>query len=387
MKKIIRKLHLWLGFASGLVVFVMAVTGCIYAFQYEITEATQPWRNTATSRAPYLQPTALKRIADRYLPGKHAHSIIYGKPGRAAQVVYFGENERGGYYDIVYINPSTGDVQKVADMNRDFFRIILMGHYYLWLPPQIGQPIAASATLVFVVMMITGIILWWPKSKSAAKQRFRIKWSAKWKRRNYDLHNVLGFYMTWIGIFIALTGLVWGFEWFAGGVYSIASGGTKKYVPFYEAVSDTTQQTTTDTAAADRAWMLFQPHLHTAQTVEVHYPENAASAVGVTINPETDLYWKTDYHFLDQYTLKEIPVSHHYTRFDETISGADKMLRMNYDLHTGGIWGFPGKCLAFFASLICASLPVTGFMIWLGRRKKVRAEVRAQQKVSVVVNV
>jgi uncharacterized iron-regulated membrane protein len=43
---------------------------------------------------------------------------------------------------------------------------------------------------------------------------------------------------------------------------------------------------------------------------------------------------------------------------------------MNYDIHTGAIIGLPGKILAFFASLIAASLPVTGFMIWLGRRNK-----------------
>ena len=41
-------------------------------------------------------------------------------------------------------------------MTADFFRIILDGHFYLWLPHHIGQPIAASATLIFVVMMITG---------------------------------------------------------------------------------------------------------------------------------------------------------------------------------------------------------------------------------------
>jgi uncharacterized iron-regulated membrane protein len=42
----------------------------------------------------------------------------------------------------------------------------------------------------------------------------------------------------------------------------------------------------------------------------------------------------------------------------------------NYNIHVGAILGFPGKLLAFFASLVSASLPVTGFMIWWGRKKK-----------------
>jgi uncharacterized iron-regulated membrane protein len=47
-----------------------------------------------------------------------------------------------------------------------------------------------------------------------------------------------------------------------------------------------------------------------------------------------------------------------------------KLENMNYDIHVGQIAGLPGKILAFIASLISASLPVTGFMIWLGKRNK-----------------
>ncbi len=89
-------------------------------------------------------------------------------------------------------------------MSRDFFRVVIDGHFYLWLPPKVGQPIVASATLIFVVLLITGVILWWPKNKAARKQRFKVKFNAKWRRTNYDLHNVLGFYMSWVIIFIAL---------------------------------------------------------------------------------------------------------------------------------------------------------------------------------------
>jgi len=49
---------------------------------------------------------------------------------------------------------------------------------------------------------------------------------------------------------------------------------------------------------------------------------------------------------------------------------ADKIVRMNYDIHVGAVLGLPGKFLAFFASLVAASMPVTGFCIWWGRRKK-----------------
>jgi len=46
------------------------------------------------------------------------------------------------------------------------------------------------------------------------------------------------------------------------------------------------------------------------------------------------------------------------------------MINANYDIHVGSIFGLPTKIIAFIVSLLCASLPVTGFMIWYGRNKK-----------------
>ena len=158
LKYWIGKAHLVLGLTSGLVVFIIAVTGCIYAFQAEISDALQDYRFVEAQNRPVLQPSVLKRIGEETLPGKHMHAILYPKPGRAAQVIYYNIDPE--YYYIVYLNPYTGEVLKVSDEYATFFRFILDGHFYLWLPHEIGQPVAATATLVFVVMLISGIILW-----------------------------------------------------------------------------------------------------------------------------------------------------------------------------------------------------------------------------------
>src|ERR1044071_5396721 len=79
VKKIIGKAHLWLGFTSGIIVFIIAVTGCLYAFQAEISKLTgKAYRQVTTQNTPYLQPTQLKEIAEKHLPGKHLHSVQYG---------------------------------------------------------------------------------------------------------------------------------------------------------------------------------------------------------------------------------------------------------------------------------------------------------------------
>ena len=366
------KLHLWLGFTAGLVVFVIAVTGCIYAFQAEIQDLTQPYRFVQQQDRALLPPSALKAIAVKELPQKKVHAVLYAGPGKAAQVIFFSfkpeEYYPDEYYYEVYLNPYTGEVLKVKDMDADFFHLILDGHFYLWLPPIIGQPVTAIATLVFVVMMITGLILWWPRNKSGVKQRFTIKWNARWRRKNYDLHNVLGFYTTWIAIILALTGLVWGFQWFANGVYSIAGG--KKSLLYTDPASDTTAALVNNSKPAiDNVWDLMRREHPTATVMEVHDPETAASSIAASANPDGETYWQTDYRYFDQYTGKELSVDHIYSRYDQA-TASDKLIRMNYDIHTGAILGLPGKILAFLASFICASLPITGVYIWWGRRNK-----------------
>jgi uncharacterized iron-regulated membrane protein len=365
-KKAIGKIHLWLGLTSGLVVFIVSVTGCIYAFQVEIQDLIQSYRYIEIEKKPMLPPSIIKSIVEKAVPNKVIHSITYERPGRAAiATIYHYEPT---YYYLVYVNPYSGQVLKTVNMDNDFFAFILDGHFYLWLPDKIGQPVVASSTLIFVFMMISGLILWWPKNKSASKQRFSIKWNAKWRRVNYDLHNVLGFYMTWVTIILAITGLVWGFQWFSNAYYYTLSGG-KQPIEYYEPESGKPLTTTVAESAIDRIWKKMIAETPGAQTIEVHPPETSKSTIVTATTTDTDVYWKHDYRYFDQYTLKEVSVTHPYGRLND-ISTADKIMRMNYDIHVGAVFGFAGKLLAFCASLIAASLPITGVYIWWGRRKK-----------------
>ena len=386
-KKGIKTVHLWLGLTSGLVVLFLGITGCILAFQREIETITLPYQYVKPQTGNFVPPSRLYAIATKALPGKIAHSVTYGARNKAAVVTYYHDDPE--YYYLAYLNPYTGEVLKVKNMDDDFFRIVVKGHFYLWLPEDIGKPIVASATLIFFVMMVTGIVLWWPKNKAARKQRFSVKWNAKWRRVNYDLHSVLGFYMSWIAIFIAITGLVWGFEWVGISMYWVTSGG-KQLIPFYEPASGKKVILSDNTPVIDKIWKQMQTSYTKAETLEIHYPHTDTSSIEVAANPDASTYWKTDYRYFDQYTMQEMDVKHIYGRFNNT-RVADKITRMNYDVHVGAILGLPGKIMAFFASLVAASLPVTGFCIWWGRRNKKKANeipvhvVKARKRIEELV--
>lgn len=375
-KKLIGMAHLWLGLTSGVIVVFLGITGCMLAFEHEIRSVTEPFAKVTVQDKPYLPPTTLKLEAEKSLDGKKANGIEYPGKGKAAVVSYYDADN----YKLVYLDPYTGETLKVKNMNRDFFRIIINGHFYLWLPPNIGQPIVASATLIFLVMMITGLILWWPKNKAARKQRFSVKWNAKWRRVNYDLHNVLGFYMTWVAIFIAITGLVWGFQWFARSVYWVSSGG-KAMVEHAHPVSDTTK-IAAGIQVADHVWAEHKPHVKDDESLGVYFPVTNTDPVEVAVNHRPGTYYNADYYHYDQYTAKELPATGSYAGTYKDAAVADKIVRMNYDIHVGAVLGLPGKIMAFFASMIAASLPITGFYIWWGRRKKKKETpaVAAKQK-------
>lgn len=363
-KKLIGKLHLWLGLGSGLLVLFLGITGCILAFEIEMRNLTEPFRKVKAEAAPYLSPSTLSAIAEKHLASKKALGIEYPGKGKAAVAAYYDEE----YYELVFINPYNGEVLKHKNMNRDFFRIIVDGHFYLWLPPNIGQPIVSSVTLIFLIMMISGLILWWPRNKAARKQRFSIKWSARWRRKNYDLHNVLGFYMTWIAIFIAITGLVFGFQWFAKSLYWVTSGG-ETMVEHRHPVSDTTK-TATVSNMADYLWQQHSHDVKEKESIGIYFAALPTDPVEVVVNHRPGTYYNSDFYHYDQYTGKELPATGSYAGKFNDAKLADKIVRMNYDIHVGAVLGLPGKILAFFASLIAASLPVTGFIIWRGRKKK-----------------
>lgn len=367
IKKVFGKVHLWLGLLSGLLVLFLGLTGCILVFEKEIESWLQPYQHVQKRTAAYLPPSKLRSLAEEALgKGRRIVSIEYGVPGRAAMAYYYNAEE----YFLMYLNPYTGELLKVKDMHHDFFRFVVEGHYNLWLPRAIGQPIVASGTLIFVVLMITGLVLWWPKSKSARKQRFRVKWSAKWRRVNYDLHGALGFYMTFAGIFIALSGLVMGFQWFAKTVYWVSSGGEKapEFVPIS---SDTTKAGSPALKdPTDLAWQHSLALVKNTESIFATFPADAKAVVMISINHRPGTYYKQDSYYFDQYSQQPLYGKGIFDGSYARAPAAHKVSRMNYDIHVGAIGGLFTKLLAFFGSLFCASLPVTGFLIWLGRRKK-----------------
>lgn len=377
-------LHLWLGLASGFIVLIVCVTGCIWVFNEEIEGLLEPQTKIERQDKPVLTPVQLSAIAARLYPDKipayanyqqgRTINLTLNNPPKKGEVV---TGRRGGA-TLLKINPYTGDVVSKEVHKKgevDFFRFILNGHRFLWLPTAIGRPIVNYATLTFVVILITGLIWWYPKkwNKSTTDKSFKIKWGASFKRLNIDLHNVFGFYAFLVLLCIALTGMVFGIKWYSEGLYWVTSGG-ETYKEFKRLESDSLQagKFYTPQQAMDLAWNKVIAKHPKSKGFYYSFPDTskARATISITVYPNTGQFYNSQGYTFDQHTLKELKREDVYSVAYSQASFGGKLRKMNYDIHVGSILGFPGKVLAFLAALIGASLPVTGFLIWYGRKFK-----------------
>ncbi|MGK7390184.1 MAG: PepSY-associated TM helix domain-containing protein [Candidatus Cyclobacteriaceae bacterium M2_1C_046] len=367
-RKIFRLTHLFIGLVAGLIVFIEAITGALWVFNQEIEGLFTDEIKIEQQDIPKVTPTRVKEIAQQEIPGKNIHGVLYNKGAEPIEVIFY-EEEPEFYYSI-FLNPYDGEVLKHEDHFKGFFPFILDGHLHLWLPHDIGEPVVAYGTLLFLISIITGIVLWWPKNKKGRKQRFKLAWkpTTRWRRKNFDLHTVLGFYVSALAIIFVITGLVMSLEWFNTLFYKSIGGDkvTEFMIPANESKERTIDH---DQKPIDQLPRLLDAKYPMANSYEIHFPYADSVSIYVEVSYDGDVYYDADYVFFDQYTLEEVKAPSIYGKYEEA-SVQDHAVRMSYDIHVGAIWGLPTKVLAFLASLLIATLPVTGVLIYIGRKKK-----------------
>jgi uncharacterized iron-regulated membrane protein len=393
LRGLLGRLHLWLGLASGLLVFLISVSGALYAFRDELFRLVHREALRLSAPPPASPPLPLSRLlqsADSALavaPGARGGTAKTGwittaadptrswefraYEGSDSALTYFGEVRHDL---IVFVNPYTGAVIDVLDHKHEFFQLVKMFHWSFLLATDIGQPIVGYSVAVFVFMMISGLILWWPKKLRLMAAKLRIPWSAGWKSKFYALHTALGACVTPVALVIALTGLYYAFRVVASMLYVIVALSTAP--PDFDMGSSLSRpsepQFTALDAVYDSAWRRHPQ----ARTIGFGVPQAGRDSAVITASVrENDMvYYKGARESYDRRTGALIKA-----KTFAALPRGEKYLAMNYDIHVGAALGLPGKILAFIASLVCASLPVTGFLIWRGRRKRKTAPAIVSQ--------
>jgi uncharacterized iron-regulated membrane protein len=373
-KNIIRTIHLWLGLTSGLVVFIVALTGALYVFEEEGREAFQHhYYHIPATDAPHV---AVDRMVDTFTthyPKDKLNSIRF-KEAKDAAFIFFTDKR------FVSIDPTTSGIIGVRDKDKDFFTVVLKIHMELYMG-EVGKEIIRWNVLIFFIMCVSGLILWLPKQWKFFKQAARVNWKTKNKKRLiWDLHSVFGFYALLILFIISLTGLFWTFDTVKN-IASLATTGKtvkKEKKLTIKPEGKSYQFSLQDAyAASEQSWpgaveTFITPSTKKEAVIRIskRYPYSI-------IRKQNTLYYDANNGKLVSAEL-----------YDQN-TGYDKVARANFDFHTGRIraLGIGSKIIYFLVALIAASLPITGFLVWWGKRKKNKIAIRKPATLKVVAPV
>ncbi|TZF85755.1 PepSY domain-containing protein (plasmid) [Pedobacter sp. BS3] len=360
--KIVAWIHLWPSLISAIILIVVCLTGTIVVYCDEIIDAANKDAlyvpEVKKERLPMTE--ILARFKEAYPKRRNpGYMIVYKDPARSLKFNSF-DKEKG--LRFVYMDPYTGKILK-DDGTIYFFYITAHIHAsLLW--HGTGEWIIDIASVIFLIELITGLILWWPAkwTKTTREQSFKIKWNARFKRLNYDLHNVLGFYALSICLVLTVTGLIIAFKPLAKLTVGTFGGATshawEKELPAFK--GDKQPAELNDII---QAYFKKLPWAEAAQVATFkmdssgYYSMAFAKRVGLK---SRDGNYPA---FFDKYTGNEINLPHKAV-LHENIENT------YWALHMGTWMGWLGKLVTFTGGLIATSLPITGFCIWWGRRKK-----------------
>ncbi|WMI65764.1 PepSY-associated TM helix domain-containing protein [Aestuariibaculum sp. YM273] len=370
-RKFINDIHLWLGIASGIVIFLVCLSGTILAFEHEIKDAfsssieveEQGNKSSVTQLVNTVKNSDLGFVTGVMLPSASDAPYEFS--------VKKDLKERRG--SKVLVDPYTSEIHKVEKSKADGFLMSMFRlHRWLLLDINIGRPIVGIATIIFLVLSISGLVLWFPKKMKwkQIKQGFKIKTDAKWKRINHDLHNTLGFYSCILILIMGITGLCWSFEGYRNGLGDLIGAKIFDRGGRFEHQSDAKQE---HTISIEEAIAKANETLDYDGELSVSFPDQRNSYYRFSKVAEASWSPVTSDKLYMDLSGKVLKVE----RF------ADKPLNTQIaslikPIHTGEIYGMFSKVLYFIACLIGTSLPVTGTIIWINKLKKKNKRKKAR---------
>ena len=187
----------------------LATTGSIYLFKPQIESWLERPYDRLAMTAPAQPPSAQVKAALAAAPGTTLRAYeLPQSPTSAARVIV----SRGAKQVRVYVRPDTLQVLKVVNEDDRIMRVIFRLHGEL-LAGDRGSNLVELAACWAIVMLITGLFLWWPRSATGLAGVLWPRLGGGARQFWRDLHAVTGVWVSLFAIFLLLTGLPWAKNW------------------------------------------------------------------------------------------------------------------------------------------------------------------------------
>jgi uncharacterized iron-regulated membrane protein len=361
-------LHLWLGLSSGIIVFIVAFSGVLFIFCDDIIDGlAYDSLYVSEVKEKKLTPEEILKSFKRQFPDRKAiYYINYRDPERTIKLASSAKDRD---LQFSWIDPYTGIVLD-SGKAYDFFYIVAHVHSGEMPFGKTGNLIVEISVWIFLIELITGLILWWPKkwNRSTRKQSFTIKTNASFKRLNYDLHNVPGFYNLLPALLITITGLIIVNKPLGAAAHKIFGGTPKSYSKLLD-IKPEYDNTKTYAPLSPILEKLFAKDKTIEQVKLSVASKDSITTIFAVAAEDIGLKGvengKT--YAINRYTGQEIEIP-------VKVMNGIEIDDWTMNLHIGFWAGWLGKTLTLFVGLICTALPITGFIIWYGRNNKKKKE-------------
>ncbi|WP_102407496.1 PepSY-associated TM helix domain-containing protein [Parabacteroides bouchesdurhonensis] len=376
MKKIFRKIHLWLSVPFGLIISIICFSGAALVFEDEVMELCR--HDLYYVKKVEATPLPIGQLVEKVtviLPDSVSVTgvSVSSDPDRAYQVS-LSKPRRAS----IYVDQYTGEI-KGKNERAAFFMFMFRTHRWLldsmkpdggvfW-----GKMIVGVSTLLFVFILITGAIIWIPRSAKALKNRLKIVMNKGWRRFWYDLHVAGGIYAIVVLLVLSLTGLTWSFSWYRSAFYKVFG------VEMQQQPQHGGQQQEAKTEQkrgegklngkgerADKPQNIFASWQSVYDVLSQQNPDYKQITVSNgSAKVSFDRYGNQ--RAADSYTFN--PGNGEITdiKLYEDADTSGKIRGWIYSVHVGNWGGMFTRIITFLVTLFGATLPLTGYYLWIKR--------------------
>lgn len=388
LRKALFWIHLGAGTAAGLVILMMSATGVLLTYERQILGWAE--RSGWPEPPPGIERLSIDELLAeaRAVPGAPSYDSVSVSAAEQAPVQL-----RAGRRDRVWLDPWSGaSMADPAGAWRDFFAEVTAWHRWFAVGDaerDTARQITGAANLVFLLLAVSGLVLWWPQAWRWPWLRGRLWFRCRYatgKARDYNWHHVLGFWCALPLIVITATASVFYYTWANDLVYRIVGDEPPcrdcgpPPGPLGQRERDRTSAEVLPPAAAGRSLQELLDAASVAagdwRTLTLTLPQPGAATVSVRVDrgnggqPQL-----TETLTLDRNSAAVVAREAFAAQAPGT--RARSIVRF---LHTGEVLGVAGQTLAGLASLAGALLVWTGLA--LAYRRLVRPLLQRRRQLA-----
>ena len=382
MKKLFRKIHLWLSVPFGILISLICFSGAMLVYEKEITEWCRPdlYFVQTVKEVPLPMEELMEAVAATLPEGTSITGVTISPDAQRAYQVSLSQPRRAS----LYVDQYTGEV-KGGNVRLPFFDAMFRLHRWLMGSAQsasggmsVGKFLVGLSTLLLVIILLTGILMWLTNRRKPLTKSLTISFTKGWPRFWHDLHVAGGIYATILLLAMSLTGLTWSFGWYRTGFYSLfgveassegghGHGGGSQGGQGENSRRDRARGEGRQGRGGHRSH--HSPYAHWQEVYETladshpGYRQITLGAGTASVVPKGRNSLRAGDTFTFDTRSGKLTDSKSYADRPRST----KLHGWIYTWHVGSWGGAITRLLTFLSALIGATLPLTGYYLWIRR--------------------